>query len=349
MKILIDHNDPFLLAHGGLQVQITRTKSALEEAGLAVEYLRWWDDSQRGDVIHFFGRASPSHIDFAHGKGIGYVMQELLTSQGSRSVTHLRFQALINRVLCKVLPANYRLPLRWDSYRKADAIIAITDWEAWIMGELFDASSERIHVLPNAVDEVYFHSGSKPVGDYLICVATITERKRVLELAQAATFAKTPLKVVGEPYSENDPYFLRFLETVQASQQIVEYLGPIHRPEEMAARLRGARGFVLPSTMETQSLAALEAAAATLPLLLSDLPWAHATFGNRATYVPVCSGSVLSNHLRAFFNLASRLPTPPQPPQWKNVADRLARIYQSVLGKYERGKHIEKLPHTNRR
>lgn len=41
MKILIDHQLPFLLAHGGLQTQIERTKTSLEDAGLEVEYLRW--------------------------------------------------------------------------------------------------------------------------------------------------------------------------------------------------------------------------------------------------------------------------------------------------------------------
>ena len=128
MRVLLDHNEPFLLAHGGLKVQIERTKIALQDAGVEVEYLRWWDDVQRGDLIHFFGRANPSHIDFAHGKGMKYVMQELLTSQGSRSVTHLRAQAFVNRILSNILKANYRLPLRWDSYRKADAIIAITKW-----------------------------------------------------------------------------------------------------------------------------------------------------------------------------------------------------------------------------
>ena len=163
MKVLIDHNEPFLLAHGGLQLQIERTKSALEEVGVEVAYLRWWDDAQRGDLIHFFGRANPSHIDFAHGKGIKYVMQELLTSQGSRSVTHLRLQAATNRLLRKALPSNYRLPLRWDSYQKADAIIAITDWEAWIMRALIDAPPPRIRVVPNAVEDVFFRRDSKSV------------------------------------------------------------------------------------------------------------------------------------------------------------------------------------------
>ena len=52
MRVLFDHNEPFLLAHGGLQVQIEQTKAALEAAGLEAEYLRWWDDEQQGDLIH---------------------------------------------------------------------------------------------------------------------------------------------------------------------------------------------------------------------------------------------------------------------------------------------------------
>jgi hypothetical protein len=70
MHILLDHHETFLLAHGGLQIQIERTKAALEKAGLEVEHLRWWDESKRGDRIHFFGRTNPSHIDFAHDAGV---------------------------------------------------------------------------------------------------------------------------------------------------------------------------------------------------------------------------------------------------------------------------------------
>lgn len=331
MKVLIDHSEPFLLAHGGLQLQIEQTKAALEEAGLEVEYLCWWDESQQGDLIHFFGRSSSSHIDFAHTKGIGYVMQELLTSQGSRSVTHLRLQAAANSILRKVLSANCRLPLRWDSYRKADAIIANTGWEAWIMSKLFAAPAARIHVVPNGVADVFFTKGAKVPSDHLVCVATITERKRVLELAKAAVTAQTPLKVIGKPYSESDPYFRQFLETATTSQGLVEYLGPIQEPEALAARLHAARGFVLPSTMETQSLAAQEAAAAGLPLLLSDLPWAHYTFDNRATYLPVCVDSRFAAHLQAFYREAPRLPVPQQPARWRETAQQLVNIYESVL------------------
>ena len=129
MKVLLDHQLPFTLAHGGLQIQIERTKAALEQAGLEVEYLRWWDSKQKGDLIHFFGRANPSHIDFAHAQGMKYVMSDLLTGQGSRSRHRLQTQAAIERVLRAVVPPVLLANLRWDSYHKADATILLTEWE----------------------------------------------------------------------------------------------------------------------------------------------------------------------------------------------------------------------------
>jgi hypothetical protein len=127
VKILIDHQLPFALAHGGLQIQIERTKEALEALGIGVEYLRWWDESQKGDIIHFFGRASPSHINFAHAKGIRYVMSELLTGQGSRTRTQLRVQSLVEKALRAVVPATFLVNFRWDAYHKADACIFLTE------------------------------------------------------------------------------------------------------------------------------------------------------------------------------------------------------------------------------
>lgn len=322
-----------MLAHGGLQIQIERTSASLRSHGCDVEWLRWWDEGQKGDIIHFFGRPNPGQITFAHAKDVLYVMQELLTSQGSRNKMHLWLQGCANAVLRKVLPVNYRLPLRWDSYRMADAIIAITPWEAWIMNTLFHPPANRLHVVPNGVDEIFFRAidAATPRGDYLVCVATITERKRVVELAEAATLAKTPLKVIGKPYAFDDPYCRRFIQVAQSSGGLVEYTGAIEDRVSLAKIYREARGFVLASSMETQSLAALEAAAAGCPLLLSDLPWARETFGESATYLPLCSGARLAVHMQNFYNQAPWLPAPKPPATWSEVGGKLVKIYEAVL------------------
>ena len=53
MKALFYHLVPFAFAHGGLAIQILRTRDALQEIGVEVEFLRWWDDRQSGEVLHF--------------------------------------------------------------------------------------------------------------------------------------------------------------------------------------------------------------------------------------------------------------------------------------------------------
>src|SRR5947199_10605243 len=92
MKVLFDHPSPFLLAHGGFQIQIEQTKAALETLGVEVEYLRWWDETQRCDVIHYFGRPFSSYVDLAHRKGIKIVFSFLHGSLGVRPAWKRRLQ-----------------------------------------------------------------------------------------------------------------------------------------------------------------------------------------------------------------------------------------------------------------
>lgn len=334
MKILIDHQLPFALAHGGLQIQIEQTKAALEEASLEVEYLRWWDAEQKGDIIHFFGRPNPSHINFAHAKGMKYVMSDLLTGQGSRSRFQLCAQATVEKLLRTTIPPILLANFRWDSYAKADAVIVLTAWEAQIVRLLFSPPEERLHVVPNGVEEEFFPSVSeKPErSTELVCTATVTARKRVLELAEAAIVAGTPLRILGAPYGADDDYHRNFLDVVCRSAGLVRYDGPVNDRAVLAGIYKSARGFVLLSTMESLSLSALEAAAAGCPLLLSDLPWARCTFGDKASYCSVSDTEHTAQRLREFHDEAPHLPTPPPPPTWKEIGRRLAGIYQTMTG-----------------
>ncbi len=332
MKILIDHQLPFLLAHGGLQIQIERTKEALEAAGIEVEYLHWWDAEQKGDVIHFFGRANPSHIDFAHAKGMKYVMSELLTGQGSRTSKQLRCQGFCEQMLRRFVPATFLANFRWDAYHKADACIVLTEWEAEVTRLLFAPPPNRLHVVPNGVEQEFFIAADNLTkrGDELICTATITERKRVLELAEAAVAARVPVRILGNPYGKDDPYYLRFSALTERHSDFVRYDGPVNDRTELARIYQSARGFVLLSTMESLSLSALEAAAAGCPLLLSDLAWARYTFGGNATHCPIGDTATTAGILRKFYEEAPTLPRPRLPCKWPDVADRLVRIYRSI-------------------
>jgi glycosyltransferase involved in cell wall biosynthesis len=332
MKILIDHQLPFLLAHGGLQIQIERTKQALEAAGLEVEYLRWWDDSQKGDIIHFFGRAHPLHIDWAHGKGMKYVMTELLSGQSSRPDAVLRGQATLHRLLKLGIPRILIENLRWDAHSKADAVIVLTEREAEVAEMLFRPPRNKLFVVPNGVDQEFFLPHARPSEESheLLCVATIRPLKRNVELAKAAIAANVPIRFVGTPYGEGDPYYREFAAIAASRPDMVRYAGPVSDRNELAALYQKTRGFVLLSTMESLSLSALEASAAGCPLLLSDLAWARCAFGANARYCPIAPVDTTARFLRKFYEDAPSLPLPARPLEWHDVATQLTGIYRSL-------------------
>ena len=331
MKVLFDHHDPFLLMHGGFQIQIEQSKAALEAIGVDVEYLRWWDDTQNGDIIHFFGRPILSYLNFSHKKGIRIVMSHLLTGLGSRAAWACHLQKIVMNFSKKLMP-NIGAHLGWDSYRLADACVALTTHEAQLMNRMFGAPPEKLHIVPNGVEEVFLQSQPAIRGRWLVCTATITERKRIVELAEAAVQAQTPLWIVGKAYADSDPYAARFFQLAKEHPAILRFEGPIVDRSRMAGVYREARGFVLLSAMESLSLSALEAAAAECPLLLSDLPWARTVFKESVSYCPITSDTAQAAAvLRRFYDAAPSLKPPAKPLTWVEVAGQLKSVYESLL------------------
>jgi glycosyltransferase involved in cell wall biosynthesis len=236
------------------------------------------------------------------------------------------------RTMTLALPRMFTEAHYWDSYRLADACVALTSWEARLMELLFEVSPGKTHVVPNGVEEVFLNSAPVQRGPWLVCTATITERKRVLELAEAAVRAETPLWVIGKPYSAKDAYFVRFRQLTEQHPALLRYEGAISDRAKLEEAYRAARGFVLLSAMESLSLSALEAAACGCPLLLSDLPWARTVFGQVASYCPLVSSSGRTAEvLRAFYAAAPNLSPPPKPLGWLEVARQLKHLYESLL------------------
>jgi glycosyltransferase involved in cell wall biosynthesis len=336
MRVLFDHGLPFSLAHGGFQMQIEQTKSSLEQIGVEVTYLRWWDDQQTGDIIHYFGRPSAGYIHLAQQKGLRVVMSELMGGLAARPPALRTVQRLLMTAAKTALPKPFIERLAWESYLLADAIISLTNWEAELAKEMFYAPRSRVHVVPNGVESEFLETnGGNPPSErnkWLVCTATITERKRVVALARAAANAEVPVWVIGKPYSTDDPYHALFLRAIAESKGVVRYDGPVSNRQELASIYANARGFVLLSTMESLSLSALEAAACGCPLLLSDQQWARSSFGNKVAYCPVGNSESASGaKLREFYEKAPMLKPPPRPQSWPEVATMLKDIYASVL------------------
>ena len=331
MKILVNCTLPFSLAHGGQAIQIQRTMDALNEIGVPAEPLRWWDENQTGDLILYFGRMPAEHIRFAQRKNLKVVMAELLTGAGSQSEAQRFARKVFRWSVEHLAPNGVAATFNWEAYQLADAFVALTTWEKHLMEYKFGATPEKVFVVPNGVEEVFFQSPAAERGPWLVCTATITERKRVLELAEAAVAAQTPTWIIGKAYAVNDPYAQKFFSLARKHPQFLRYEGGIGDRARLAEVYRAARGFVLLSTMESLSLSALEAAACDCPLLLSDLPWARSTFDQSASYCPVADTRRTAGALRKFYAAAPGLPLPPKPAIWREVAEQLKSVFEKVL------------------
>jgi len=329
VKVLIDHHSPFALAHGGFQIQIEQTFLGLRELGIDVEWLRFWDPCQKPDIIHFFGKVESGYLRFAREKGIKTVINELHTGLGSHPAWKHLIQRQVVGLSQKYLPF-ISSRLNWDNYSYADAVMALTPYEADLMRNIFHAPVKKVHVIPNGVDDIFLESSRVSREEWLLCTAVIHPRKRVLELAKAAIMAKTPLRVYGRPYSENSLYFKQFKEIVAGSRGIVRWEGSISDRVELAGIYRRARGFVLPSTMETLSLSALEAAATGCPLLLTNLRWATSTFGSHAAYLPnTSSPDTIAANLTAFYSNPTES-AGYKGLSWKGVAEQIFTLYKLI-------------------
>jgi hypothetical protein len=147
MKVLFQSPTPFALARDGEQVQIVRLRQALADLGVEVDFLRWYDDRQTGDILHYFGRIPPDLLHLARTKGMKIVMAESLATQAAFSFPRKWTQRLVIRFLQHTLKHRGGSLCTWQSYRLADACLATTPAEARLMIYLFDAPPSKIHVV----------------------------------------------------------------------------------------------------------------------------------------------------------------------------------------------------------
>ncbi len=332
MKVLFFNSPPFFLAHGGMQTTTEALMRELAGLGVEVEPERWWDEKQKGDIIHHLGRPPIATVRTAHQKGYKVVMTEMLGQTASRGWKQLFLQRALTDLARKALPGGFLDRLSWDIYQELDAMVYLVKHEWETAKYLFHANPERGHIIPNGLEAQALTALARPqhAEDYLVCMATLYPVKNNVLLARAAQLAGTPVVFLGKPYAEDDPYFLEFKQCVDG--KLVRYAG-FAAGEEKNRWLRGARGFVLFSQFESDCIAVCEAAAAGLPLLLTDLPWANRLYGQvpAAKFVALGRASKIAPALRAFYDQAQRLPHQTFPvPTWRQVAERYLEIYRKL-------------------
>jgi glycosyltransferase involved in cell wall biosynthesis len=331
VKILTYSALPFNLAHGGVTNIYQRTSDVLSELGFEVEPLRWWDKDQTGDILFCFCRTSNDIVDYAKKKGMKVVVEQVLTGLVSRPLWKRRVQKLFKIFLENCGPSMMKEAYGWRAFHAVDMHFVPSPHDARAVHHMFDVPLAKILVLPYGVDDAFLNAPRGPRANHLICTATVTQRKRVLEVAQAASIAKVPLWIVGKTYGTDDAYSEEFHRVVQQSHGIVKHIPHIDAREVLANMLAEARGFVLLSTMETVSQSALEASACGCPMLLSDLDWARVAFGKNAFYCNVNSQPTrMAASIKNFYDACPNFNQEFQAGSWFENRSRLKEILAAL-------------------
>jgi glycosyltransferase involved in cell wall biosynthesis len=327
MKVLFDTPLPFILAHGGVQIQLEHTKAALERVGMEVEYLRWWDDRQSGDLVHFFTTAHSQYLHLACNIRLPVVMTSFFSETCIRSSLRLAGQGwLIRIILAAPFGEGVKQQLAWRAGHNCTHNVVGLEAERRVLQTVYRVPADKISVVPLGLSEPYLKAGPGQRNEsHLICPGTIRSVKHCVELAEMARHAQAPILFVGKPYHPSDPYWLHFKELVD--DRWVKYHPHVSDEKEMIALLQAARGFVLMSDYENWSLSAHEAVACGLPLLVQDQKWSRERFGDQTRYFKsVGSNQENVDVLRRFYADAPGLSPPPIKLLW------LGRRWPAVEG-----------------
>jgi glycosyltransferase involved in cell wall biosynthesis len=177
----------------------------------------------------------------------------------------------------------YLRPLYPQALSRAEAIFTVSAAARDDLVRAAGAPAERIHVVPNGVDPLFFearaHEG--PRAPYLLAVGTFEPRKNLPLL----------LEVLRRLRREG-----RDLSLVVAGRQAWTHSLPVGDlvphvrlvgtvpDEELAALYAGATCFVMPSLHEGFGLPVAEAMAAGVPVVASDIPALRELGGETVRY-----------------------------------------------------------------
>jgi len=165
-------------------------------------------------------------------------------------------------------------------------------------------------------------------GDYMLNVANIEPRKNQLEFVKELrrSGVSRQLLIVG---NIRDQAYWDVCQEVGGEQ--VRFMGPLeYASPEMISAISGAAIFVMPSTVETPSIAALEAFAMGTPLLITERGCTKEYFGDHAIYVDPDNLSDISVKLSSLNLMAPASRDERARFVWSNVIEDLISVYRTL-------------------
>jgi glycosyltransferase involved in cell wall biosynthesis len=221
----------------------------------------------------------------------------------------------------------------------ADAILPNSQAEATQIQTLFAVDANRIKVVPNGVSDHFLEANPNQFrslhGDreFVLFVGRIEPRKNPLGVIRACRMLGLPIVVIGDTPAGHEEYAARCRR--EGGTELSWLRATDHHDPLLASAYAAAKVFALPSWFETPGLAALEAALAGCPVVVTPFGSTREYFGSMATYAPPHSVRQIADAIldcwdrgknsRLSGSVASRY-------LWPVVGQRTAEIYDQITG-----------------
>ncbi len=217
--------------------------------------------------------------------------------------------------------------------RAAEAVICLSTGQADFLNKTYGVERSRIRVLPNGVSADLFAEPNREIDSSplkLLSVGRLTAQKNVLRLidAMAAVTVPVELVIVGDGEQRG------MIEEAVGRHDLrnVRLVGARHGAE-LSKWYRWADAFVLPSDREGMPLVLLEAMAAALPIIATDVMGSRELLGDTGLLVGTEPKDLaeaidrLAADPTLRIELAERSSRCARDYRWDNLAEQLEQVY----------------------
>jgi glycosyltransferase involved in cell wall biosynthesis len=342
VKVVLASYQAVSLLSGGPYTQIRGTAQYLTEHGVTPMFFDQWRrlTSQDCDLVHLFA----ANIGTYHlareirQLGIPMVVSPIVFSSHS--------EVFLRGVLAATRAAQRLGPGLWSDYAIcadicswAASVLPNTAAEADLIREGLGVPGEKIHVIPNGVDERFRHGDAElftqeyGLKNFILNVGHIgPKRKNVLNLIRALGQIDRPAVLIGRV--EGSDQGEECLAEARKHENILVLEGITNDSELLASAYAACDVFVLPSLFETPGIAALEAGLAGAKVVITPSGGTREYFRDMATYVDPGSVDSIRNGILTALEQPSSSPLREHIGKeflWQMVAAKTATVYAEVL------------------
>jgi glycosyltransferase involved in cell wall biosynthesis len=322
MKVLFATYPMAFHTPGGGEIQLLAYRKHLSRYGVDVTLFDPWAPGfMDHDIVHFFSCVGGSvhFCNFVKQLGLPLVISSSLWI--TEQTKHL-----------------YPIDEIYAQLALADRIVANSDIECDTLSVVLGLPREKFSTVYNGVESFFFEAtdpglfrGHFKIYDrFILNVGNVEPRKNQLRLVRAMkALPDRRLVLIGHARS---PEYLEQVYSEGGKQ--VTYLGPLdHDSPLLRSAYKACELFVLPSTLETPGLAALEALGQNARLVVTNEGSCAEYFGDRATYIDPMSVDSIQQGIRQALE-RPHLPdggSRDETYSWANVVKRLDDVYRSVF------------------